>query len=168
LFVFGCNKNEPDKYTIDFVKFSINDFERTYEFKDSVFKYCEPARFDPTLFEFIVAKTYSSSDSEFHSLTINIEKFIKKCPTDNLENDCNIVFNLARKEANNKFIDYLTYRMDNIDWIQKYHQGNIVITGNFSGWLYKFYPYRWTDGFLIEPTKTDSIYMSSGKFQFTL
>lgn len=164
-----CNKNETDSPIPDFVKYEFNNLERTYTFKDSVFQFCEPDKFTPSKFQFHISKTYHSTDNQFHSLTIVIEKLVQECPTNSLENNFNLIFTLTQKNVDSKFVDYTNYNIDNVSWTQSYHQEKIILTGDFNGWLYKFFPVRKTGlGIISKPVKLDSIYVNKGRFQLTL
>jgi len=169
LVLTSCDKKEPNLPITDFVKFDYKNIKRAYIFKDSVFQFCERDKLTPSKFQFEIGKTYHSTDDQFHLLTIDIKKLVLACPTNSLENNLDFTFTLTAKNADSKFVDYTNYNINNLSWTQRYNQEKIILTGDFKGWLYKYFPVRVTGLQIIsEPVKLDSIYVDNGSFQLTL
>ena len=167
--LFTCKDNDPIPYKSDYIKFEINSTERIYEYKDSVIQNCV---FDATNHNvFYIEKVYDSHDGEFTSFSIRFVGTTSVCPPIKLNSinsdfDPDFTFTLTKESSSDKFIDFTNFgKLESLQWTQKLQEGEIIVTGNFSGWLYQYFITR-PKG-VIEPEKRDSLYIKNGEFQLT-
>src|SRR5882724_208178 len=104
MILLSCKKDESKPHSKDYLKFSLDKKERTYQDVDSTFQICAPSSLNGK-FSFLTEKTFKSLDAEFYSFTVSIAKDSIDCPTSKIEAASNFSLALTKKTGD-VFIDF--------------------------------------------------------------